>query len=421
MDSSLNTLFEYLRSAIYDPENASLEISDLPEQLHEFGTGLKYYTECVMETTNLALALSRGSLDGSIPSRGNEIAAPLKSLHASLRHLTWQAQRIALGDYNQRVAFMGDFADAFNKMVEQLADREQSLEDKIKQIEEKTSSLEQGNLLLSKLVHYIPQQIFVIERSSHKILLTNDIASNELNKNAEYLEDIIKLISEVEDEVTGTEVEIVYNKFDTKRYFIVNRFFLEWHSEDAEVYAIHDVSETRREIADLETHAYRDELTNLFNRAYGMMTLDLWLHDKKRFVLVFVDLDSLKYVNDVHGHAEGDIYIIRAGEHLKAFSEEALVCRIGGDEFMLLAPDHGFDDAFAKMNELANNLRNDEYQKTKEYTYNMSFGIAAVDQNNVMTAADILGAADLRMYENKQRNKQKLKQARSNPVIKVKV
>ena len=410
-DTAITALFDYLRNVIYEPKNASLTVEELPEEFQQFGTGLKFFSECVMETTALALALSRGSLDEGLPSRANEIAAPLKSLHASLRHLTWQAQRIAEGDYKQRVSFMGEFSGAFNTMVEQLAEREQKLEEKIRQIEEKTSALEQGNLLLTTLVHYVPQQIFVIHEHNNEIVLTNDIASNELKQNAGYLEDIMRLIAEQEEPDSGGDFDITYEYDGVTRYFVISRFSLEWHGSDAEVYAISDVSETRKELADLETHAYRDSLTNLYNRAFGMMTLDLWLREKRRFALTFVDLDSLKYVNDVFGHAEGDIYIMRAGEHLKAFSPDAVVCRIGGDEFMLLATGFGFDDAYVKMNELAKNLRNDEYQKDKDYTYNMSFGIAAVDANNRMPAGDILGAADLRMYENKQRNKQKKKQA----------
>jgi len=402
-----------MRDAIYDPDSATLIIEDLPEQFHQLGSGIKYYTDCVMETTSLALALSKGILDDeAMPSRGNEMAAPLKSLHASLRHLTWQAKRIAEGDYNQRVAFMGEFADAFNAMVMQLAEREQSLEDKIKQIEAKTAALEQGNLLLTKLIHYIPQQIFVIDKKNHKILLTNDIASNELKKDPEYLENIISLSSNLEMQKENDEIDLAYEKDGITRYFMINKFLLEWYSEDAEVYAIHDVSETRREIVDLEAHVYKDDLTKLYNRAYGMMTLDLWLYEKRKFAVVFIDLDSLKYVNDEHGHAEGDVYIIRSGEHLTTFSDDSVVCRIGGDEFMLLANDCGFDEAYSKMSEIAENLRNDACQCDKDFTYNMSFGIASVDNDNKMSATDILGAADLRMYEDKQRNKTKQKRAR---------
>lgn len=410
MESAGTILFDYLRDTIYDSENASLDIDKLPEQLQEFGGGLNYYAQCVSEAKTLAFDLSKGLLDGKLPSRNNELAAPLKSLHASLRHLTWQTKRIAKGDYNQRVAFMGEFADAFNMMITQLAEREQNLEDKIKQIEEKTSALEQGNLLLTTLIHYIPQQIFVIDKKTRKVLLTNSIALNELEQNASYLDDVASLISDNTGSFSGNEVGIEYEINGSLRYLIINRFFLEWHGYDAEVYAILDVSEARKELADLETHAYKDSLTNLYNRAYGMMLLNLWLREKRKFALVFADLDSLKYVNDVYGHAEGDIYIIRSSEHLMTFSPDAVVCRVGGDEFMLLAEGYGFDDALDKMNEIAINLRNDEYQRDKDYTYNISFGISTGDKEINMSAGDILRVTDLRMYDDKKRNKQKSRQ-----------
>jgi len=412
MDPGLKKLFDYLGQVIYEPDNASLVIEDLPEHLQEFASGLKFFAESVMETTAFALAMSKGSLDGALPSRSNEIAAPLKSLHASLRHLTWQAQQIAHGDYNQHVAFMGDFASAFNTMVEQLAEREQHLEEKIMQVEEKSASLVQGNLLLTSLIQYVPQQIFVINKDNHEIVLTNNIAANELNQNADYLEKIIDLLSACREPEAGCEYDIVYENEGIKRYLLISRFSLEWNDKDSELYEISDVTETRKEFADLETHAYRDSLTGLYNRAYGMMTMNHWLDEKRRFALIFVDLDSLKYVNDVFGHAEGDVYIIRAGEHLKTFSPDSMVCRIGGDEFMLLIPGFGFDDALIRMKELADNLRNDEYQRDKEYTYNMSFGIASVDTDNHLPASDILGAADTRMYIDKHRNKQLKKKAR---------
>ena len=276
IDTAITVLFEYLRDVIYEPKKASLNIDDLPEEFQQFGSGLKFFTECVMEMNALAIALSKGSLDEELPSRDNEIAAPLKSLHASLRHLTWQAQRIAKGDYNQRVAFMGEFSGAFNKMVEQLAEREQHLEEKIKQIVEKTSALEQGNILLTALIQYVQQQIFVISKMNHKILLTNGVAANELNLNSTYLEDILHIINDREDSTRCNDFDVEYEQNGVARYFVVSRFPLEWDNQDAEIYVVSDVSETRREMANLESHAYRDSLTNLYNRAFGMMTLDLW-------------------------------------------------------------------------------------------------------------------------------------------------
>ncbi|MCL2480298.1 MAG: ATP-binding protein [Spirochaetaceae bacterium] len=123
MKPTAEILFNYLHDVIYDPPNAVLDVENLPEDFRDFGNGLQYFAECVMETKTLAQSLAKGDLTDKLPRSGNEIAAPLKSLHASLKHLTWQAQQIARGDYQQRVSFMGDFAGAFNTMAGQLEKR----------------------------------------------------------------------------------------------------------------------------------------------------------------------------------------------------------------------------------------------------------------------------------------------------------
>jgi PAS domain S-box-containing protein len=98
-------------------------VEKLPPDFRELGEGLRYLAECVLETRKFANALSRGELDGESLSRNNEIAAPLKSLQSSLQHLTWQTQQVAMGDYQQRVDFMGNFSVAFNTMVQQHEER----------------------------------------------------------------------------------------------------------------------------------------------------------------------------------------------------------------------------------------------------------------------------------------------------------
>lgn len=64
-------------------------------------------------------AFARGDLSGDIKLRG-VVAGRLKALQANLLHLTWQIQQVAGGDFTQRVEFMGEYAAAFNSMVEQL-------------------------------------------------------------------------------------------------------------------------------------------------------------------------------------------------------------------------------------------------------------------------------------------------------------
>ena len=125
MEPVADILFDYLRDVIYNPSKAVLDVGKLPEPYQDLGSGLQFFAGCVMEAKELAQALSTGNLDAKLPPPDNEIAAPLKSLQASLKHLTWQAQQIARGDYRQRVDFMGDFAVSFNAMAQQLEERRQ--------------------------------------------------------------------------------------------------------------------------------------------------------------------------------------------------------------------------------------------------------------------------------------------------------
>jgi len=65
-------------------------------------------------------AIAGGDLDFS--PGGGRLAAlqQLKNLQGNLRHLTWKTQRIAAGDFEQKIDFMGDFSEAFNRMTRQL-------------------------------------------------------------------------------------------------------------------------------------------------------------------------------------------------------------------------------------------------------------------------------------------------------------
>ncbi|MCL2067937.1 MAG: response regulator [Treponema sp.] len=115
-----DALFTYLHDIIYKPSDAFLDTESLPEAFRNFGKGLQYFCTSVSQARAFAKELATGNLNCTQPPRYNEIASPLKALHASLKHLTWQSQQVAKGDYNQRVNFMGDFSQAFNNMIEKL-------------------------------------------------------------------------------------------------------------------------------------------------------------------------------------------------------------------------------------------------------------------------------------------------------------
>ncbi len=78
------------------------------------------------------IALAEGNLDYEAP-RQNYVVTHYKQLQSNLRHLTWQTQQIARGDYNQRVSYLGEFSVAFNQMTESLREK--------KMIEERLAEL----------------------------------------------------------------------------------------------------------------------------------------------------------------------------------------------------------------------------------------------------------------------------------------
>jgi len=129
------------------------------------------------------------------------------------------------------------------------------------------------------------------------------------------------------------------------------------------------------------------------------------VEEKKRFTLIFVDMDNLKFVNDLFGHVEGDRYITRVADCLSAYSPNATVCRVGGDEFMLLVPDIDAGQALTRMNEVQDMIHNDEYLNGKDFYYSVSFGIVSVDETNDLPSSGILSMADERMYEHKRARK----------------
>ncbi len=94
------------------------EASVVPEELRDTGKLEEIY-RMLWGIRQLALSLSNGELGYQCKERGFVVGA-LKSLQSNLRNLTWQAQRIASGEYNHRVNFLGDFSKAFNQMAEQL-------------------------------------------------------------------------------------------------------------------------------------------------------------------------------------------------------------------------------------------------------------------------------------------------------------
>ena len=120
----LQEAINYLEQAISAPAPAA----DLPAILKPYPALNDLYAN-LLELRQFFLALVQGDLSIEVRMKGY-LSGALKSLQANLRHLTWQTQMIASGDFSQRVDFMGEFSDAFNAMVIQLDESLQLIKEK---------------------------------------------------------------------------------------------------------------------------------------------------------------------------------------------------------------------------------------------------------------------------------------------------
>lgn len=92
---------------------------------------------------------------------------------------------------------------------------------------------------------------------------------------------------------------------------------------------------------ELYQRSIRDPLTGLFNRnGLGEMAEKMFERAKRipaQFVLLFIDIDDFKKVNDIYGHPEGDLALNEFGKLLRgSFREYDIIARMGGDEFVVL-------------------------------------------------------------------------------------
>jgi diguanylate cyclase (GGDEF)-like protein len=105
--------------------------------------------------------------------------------------------------------------------------------------------------------------------------------------------------------------------------------------------AEHDIADHKKRLAHYEQLAVTDELTGLLNRRGFEDAIRRTMLGAKRYnekgVLIFIDLDGFKPVNDTHGHAAGDAVLVRVAELLSENVRGTdFTGRLGGDEFAIL-------------------------------------------------------------------------------------
>ncbi len=158
-----------------------------------------------------------------------------------------------------------------------------------------------------------------------------------------------------------------------------------------------------------QEEALTDPLTGLPNTRF------LWMHltqelarasrQASRLALLLIDVDDFKAVNDTEGHPVGDLTLRELAAVLRQAVRPYDVCaRYGGDEFVIMMPECGRDEAEERLRGLQAQIRRHEVRLPDGRAFKLDVSIgAAVFPTDGDSSEALLAAADSRMYENKHR------------------
>ena len=167
----------------------------------------------------------------------------------------------------------------------------------------------------------------------------------------------------------------------------------------------------RQSKEELEKLASTDILTGLANRRAGIMFLEQQISLSKRngftLTVCFIDVDGLKAVNDIQGHEMGDDLIKSSAMILSnTLRDSDLVCRLGGDEFLVIFPDCNIKQATELWDRVNAEIERLNSDSDKSYQISFSHGFSEFTSSNNLSANQLISLADSEMYKEKKKKRE---------------
>jgi diguanylate cyclase (GGDEF)-like protein/PAS domain S-box-containing protein len=169
------------------------------------------------------------------------------------------------------------------------------------------------------------------------------------------------------------------------------------------VIVIQDVSNTRKLTRQLSYQASHDMLTGLYNRrkfeerlAEALLNV---VEEKRKHVLLYLDLDQFKIVNDTCGHVAGDELLQQLPVLFhKVFRASDLIARLGGDEFGVLLENCNLNQAAIIADKVREQIKDFRFVwEEKTFEIGVSIGVVAINEDNA-DMAHIMSSADIACY-----------------------
>ncbi|MDR6711144.1 diguanylate cyclase (GGDEF)-like protein [Pseudomonas hunanensis] len=187
-----------------------------------------------------------------------------------------------------------------------------------------------------------------------------------------------------------------------------------WYFEAAELKRalLFGLNLLQERIGRLNQDAQTDPLTGLGNRRQLSFSLSLLEAERRDFCAIVLDIDHFKRINDTHGHDIGDQVLRQLAQLMRRCCREGdVLCRMGGEEFVMLLPGAPLDSATAVAQRLRLSVQDNPLPPVGAVT--VSLGVARWTPQSDEQPTQTLGKADLAMYAAKRagRNQVQVSQA----------
>lgn len=163
----------------------------------------------------------------------------------------------------------------------------------------------------------------------------------------------------------------------------------------------------RKQLEQIHDLSVRDSLTGLYNRRYMEETFDReierMIRKEQKLAVIMTDVDRFKTINDTYGHVVGDLVLAHIAHLLISNTRSSdVVCRYGGDEFILILPECTKREAIARSEAIRELVAQSSLELEGNYVKDitLSFGIAEMPENG-QNRTSLISAADQALYQSK--------------------
>ncbi len=162
-----------------------------------------------------------------------------------------------------------------------------------------------------------------------------------------------------------------------------------------------EIKKLKTEVDEIKSQLYTDTLTNTHNRKWLAENL---IHDGDFIydgILIFIDLDKFKSINDHHGHVIGDKVLQYMATFFKVNLNEMDVIRYAGDEFVIVSHTEQMEEVYMKFKKLQEELLSKKLKASNGELLYLAFSFGIARFNAGSNFREVLEMADNLMYENK--------------------